>query len=199
MKYHVIAIEREYASGGQEIGEKIAKRLGIPCYGHEILKMAAEENGVNIEFLEDLEEKATSSILYSVHIMTSLANMGKVNRITNASELFVAESNIIRRITQTPAVIVGWCAVDSLRDRKDVLRVFIHADLEARKKRAVESYGIEPDQVGSVLHQADKRRGGYYKINTGMNWKDIDNYHMVLDSGLLGVEKCVDILEQCFT
>lgn len=197
MKYHVIAIEREFASGGQEVGAHIAERLGIPCYGREILKMAAEKTGTSIDYLESIEEKATGSVLYSMYVIASLTNMSR-GGMSSESELFLAESDIIRRLTQTPAVIVGRCAVDSLKDRKDVLRVFIHADAETRKRRAVEHYRIDPGVVDTILKKADKRRAGFYKANTGNNWTDLNQYHLVLDSGQLGIDKCVDILEACY-
>lgn len=196
MKYHVIAIEREFASGGQEIGAQVAKRLGIPCYGREILRMAAEMKGTSLENLESIEEKATGSVLYSMYVIANLTNMSKTV-LSSESELFLAESEIIHKLTQTPAVIVGRCAVDALKDRKDVLRVFIRADTATRKKRGLEVYKIDPANIDAALRRADKRRAGFYKANTGNNWTDLNNYHLVLDSGLLGIEKCVDILEAC--
>lgn len=198
MKYHVIAIEREFASRGQEIGTKLAKRLEIPCYGREILQMAAEKKGTNQEYLETIEEKATGSVLYSMYMLASMTAIGSAKTtMSSESELFLLESDIIRKLTQTPAVIVGRCAVDSLKDRRDVLRVFIHAEEKIRRKHAVEHYKIASENAASALKRADRRRAGYYKSNTGKNWSDPNNYHLVLDSGLLGTETCVDILEKC--
>lgn len=197
MKYHVIAIEREFASGGQQIGAQVAERLGIPCYGREILRMAAKEKGANLEYLEGIEEKATGSVLYSMYMIASMTNMARGSSLSSESELFLAESEIIRKLTQTPAVIVGRCAVDALKDRNDVLRVFIHAGAQLRRERAIEVYHMDPGNVDNVLRRADKRRAGFYKANTGNNWNNLNNYHIVLDSGLLGIEKCADILETC--
>lgn len=194
MKYHVIAIEREFASGGQEIGSRVAKRLGVPCYGREILKMVAEQKGASIGYLEELEEKSTGSMLYSMYV---IANMAKGGPMSGESELFLAESEMIRKLTQTPAVVVGRCAVDSLKDREDVLRVFIRSGAALRRRRAEEVYQIDPAYLDTALRKADKRRASYYKANTGRNWNDAGNYHIVLDSGLLGIDTCVDILERC--
>ena len=197
MKYHVIAIEREFASGGQQIGTMLGERLGIPCYGREILKMAAKEKGPSLEYLEGIEEKATGSVLYSMYMIASMTNIARGSSLSSESELFLTESEIIRRLTQTPAVIVGRCAVDALKDRADVLRVFIHGGIGLRRQRAVDVYKIDPANVDNVLRRADKRRAGFYKANTGCSWNDMNNYHIVLDSGLLGIERCVDILETC--
>lgn len=194
MKFHVIAIEREYASGGREIGRKVAERLGIPCYGREILEMAAKRKGTSVEYLEAIEEKATGSLLYSMYVM---ANLTKGGPMSNEDDLFLTESEIIGKLTQTPAVIVGRCAAHSLRERKDVLRVYIHSGADMRRERAISRYEVDPAVADSWLKRADKRRAGYYKANTGKNWNDINNYHLVLDSGLLGTDKCVDILESC--
>lgn len=207
MRYRIIAIEREYASGGQEIGSKLAEKLGVPCYGREILELAAKEKRVKPEYLESIEEKATGSLLYSMHMLASMTAMAKgnalasntlgSNTLSSEAELFLAESEIIRKLTQTPAVIVGRCAADSLKERKDVLRVFIRANEETRRCRAIEYYHIEPNQARAVLKRADRRRAAYYKANTGNSWSDSRNYHMVLDSGLLGIDICVNILEAC--
>lgn len=194
MKYHVIAIEREFASGGQEIGRRLAEQLNIPCYGREILQMAAEEMNVNLKSLEALEEKAAGSLLYSMYL---LSNFSGDRTLSGEGRLFVKESEIINRLTQTPAVVVGRCAVHSLSDRDDVLRVFIRADRECRRKRAVETYETPEEQVEETLRRADRRRSGYYKVNTGKDWKDNRNYHLTLDSGALGMDKCVEILEAC--
>ncbi len=193
-QFHIIAIEREYASGGHEIGELAAKRLGIPCYGREILQMAAKELGMSVDYLKELEEKSIGSFMYSMYVMASLT---KGNVMWGESKLCFAESEIINRLTQTPAVIVGRCAANSLSDREDVLRVFIHGDEEFRKERAHRVYGIPEESASDTLKRADKRRAGYYKANTGRDWRDSSNYHVILDSGLLGIEKCADILEVC--
>lgn len=193
-QFHIIAIEREYASGGQEIGELAARKLGIPCYGREILQMAAGELGMSVDYLKELEEKSIGSFMYSMYVMASLT---RGNVMSEESRLFFAESEIINRLTQTPAIVVGRCAAHSLSDRKDVLRVFVHADEGFRKERACKVYGIPEEYAADTLKRADKRRAGYYKANTGRDWRNSSNYHMMLDSGLLGVERCADILEVC--
>lgn len=193
-KFHVIAIEREYASGGQEIGRRVAKRLGIPCYGREILDMASKELGMDRSYLEELEEKTVGSFMYSMYVMAGITKGGGMSQ---ESRLFLAESEIIRKLTQTPSVVVGRCAARSLLERQDILRVFIHADTEFRRARAMEEYHIPEPKAMEALKRADRRRNSYYKANTGCDWKDSRHYHMVLDSGQLGIDRCVDIIEAC--
>lgn len=194
MKYRVVAIEREFASGGQEIGRRLAERLKVPCYGREILQMAADEMNIDLRSLEAIEEKAAGSLMYSMYLFS---NFSGDRTLSGEGRLFVKESEIINRLTRTPAVVVGRCAVHSLADRSDVLRVFIRADREYRRKRSVETYEIPRERAEETLRRADRRRSGYYKTNTGKDWKDHGNYHLILDSGAMGMDKCVEILEVC--
>lgn len=194
MKYHIITIEREYASGGNEVGEKTAKRLGIPCYGQEVLERAAEIMNTVPERLLNLEETTSNSYLYSLG-MAARVITGERDGLTEESALYITEERVIKDMAlQGPCVIVGRCAGWTLRERGDVLRVFIHADREFRKKRAVEVYGILPKNAESMLKRYDRRRANFYRANTGMNWADHSGYHLVLDSSTVGIDECVNII-----
>ena len=125
---------------------------------------------------------------------------GKVNNLPETESLNIEESKIINELAfKGSSVIIGHCAGHVLRDRNDVLNIFIHADWEVRKKRAIETYGIEKSKAESVLKKYDKRRANYYTANTNKRWNDISNYHLVLDSGKLGIDKCVDIIISCLS
>ena len=195
-EYHIITIEREYASGGREIGKILAQKLGVPFYGNEILQMAAERTDTTPEYLEHLEETATNSLLYSLYMMAS-ASSGGVGGLSSADRLSLVEGEIIKEIAaQGDCVIVGRCAGWLLRERTDCFNVFIHSDPALRRKRAVECYGIDPKRADSVLRRFDKRRSNFYNANSNRSWKDITGYHMVLDSGRLGVSACADIIAE---
>ncbi len=197
MNYKVIAIEREYASGGTEIGEKLAARLGVPCYGKEILEKAAQKMGISIKELEDLEEKTTSSLLYSIYAMANISS-GEVRMLTKEHELSITESEIIKNLViGNPCVIVGRCAAGIFREDTSVLKVFIQSDMETRKERAVNVYRNDEKNADSLLKRFDKRRNEYYKATVGKDWRDMSSYHMILDSGKLGIDSVVDILETC--
>lgn len=196
MKYQIIAIEREYASGGNEIGEKTAKRLGIPCYGQEVLNRAAEQMNTVPERLLHLEESTSNSLLYSLGMAAKMA-IGERDGLSEEGALYVVEERVIKDMAlQGPCVIVGRCAGWILRDRPDVLRVFIHADREYRMKRAVEVYGIEERNVDSTLKRYDRRRANFYRANTGMSWDDKNGYHLVIDSSAVGIEECVNMISR---
>lgn len=196
MKYKIIAIEREYASGGNEIGEKTARRLGIPCYGQEVLERAAKQMNTVPERLLHLEETTSNSLLYSLSMAAKMA-IGERDGLSEEGALYVVEERVIRDMAiQGPCVIVGRCAGWILRDRPDVLRVFIHASREFRMQRAQTAYGIAERDVENTLRRYDRRRANFYHANTGMSWDDKDGYQVVLDSSELGIDKCVDVISQ---
>ena len=160
MKYNVIAIEREYASGGQEIGRRTAEALGIPCYGREILEIAAQRGGRSPEYLEQLEETATNSLLYSFYRISQQSAQG--NMLSNEDALYLAEWKIIQELAdQGPAVFVGRCASYVLKRRKDLLSVFVRAGVDFRVERAVREYGVERERAvrrkgNPALHRVDR-------------------------------------------
>lgn len=193
MRYSVIAIEREYASGGREIGEKLAEKLGIPCYGQEILEKAAAQIGLPVDELSFLEESMTGSLLFSLNMLASVTS-GRGVDLTKAQKLALVEADIIRDISTNPCVIIGRSAAGLLKDNDNALKVFIHADFETRRERAVGVYRIDPDLTESVLRRNDRRRADYFKAATGAGWKDAKTYHMLLNSGKLGINPAVDIL-----
>lgn len=194
MRYHIITIEREYGSGGTEIGQRLAKELGIPCYGKEILERVAAERGTTAEQLAHMEEKATGSFLYTLAMATNIAT-GVSDGLSEESGLYLAEGKVIKEMaTEGPCIIVGRCAGWILRDRKDILNVFVHADPDYRKKRAVEVYGDSENKVDNLLKRCDRRRNSFYGANTGKCWDDKSGYQLMLDSSKLGIERCVDII-----
>ncbi len=194
MRYNIIAIEREYASGGREIGEKLAKKLDIPCYGRQILDKAAVKLGLSVEQLEEIEETATGNLLFGLYLMSGMMSVEGV-KLTRTQELSIAEAQIIKElVSQGPCVIIGRCATGVLQDHKYALKVFIHADWDSRRERAISVYGDDPSKVDSILKRFDKRRGDFFKSNIGMDWKDPECYHMILDSKKLGIDPIVDIL-----
>lgn len=193
-RFHIITIEREYASGGSQVGKLAGEALGVPVYGREILEMAAREGGTTPDYIEHLEETDTNSLLYSLVAMAKTTR-GQLPQISQTDQLNLLEGKIIQRLAQEgPCVIVGRCAGWVLRERKDVLSVFIHAGRQERLRRAVEEYGVPQEQAAAVLHRFDHRRSNFYHANTGLTWREREGYHMVLDSGLLGVERCTKVL-----
>ena len=193
MKFNYITIEREYASGGSEIGKKVSEILNIPCYGREVLEITAKRRNISVEYIEELEENTSGSILYSLFRMSNAADTPTASEAVNAEEI-----KVIRELASNgPAVFVGRSAAFALKDTPKVLKVFIHASDKFREKRAHDIYGIENDSLKSTIKGYDKKRASYYKSNFGSEWKDYSRYDMVLDSSILGTEKCAAAIAEC--
>ena len=194
----IITVGRQYGSGGRAIGKKLAEALGISFYNREIIELAAKKSGMSEEAFEKVDETAASSLLYS--IATGSYMFGnyvspQVDLPLN-DKLFIMQSEIIKSIAaKESCVIVGRCADYILKDRTDVINIFIHADKETRKKRAINEYGIAPNKVENYLNKIDKKRNTYYNYYTGEKWGYSTNYDLCLDSSLLGIEGCVHIIE----
>jgi len=196
MKYNVITIEREYASGGREIGDRLTKKLGMPCYGKEILEWVAVQQGTTPEQLRHLEETTTNSFLYSIAMASKLSTR-EMSGLSKENELYLAEARKIKELADRGGcILVGRCSSWVLRGREDVLNVFIQADMAFRKKRAVEVDGVDPSKAETTLRKSDKRRSNFYSANTGKKWDDRSEYHLILDSSKLGIDKCVEIISK---
>lgn len=199
MRFRYITIEREYGSGGTKIARSLAEAVGVPCYGHEILEAVAKKQGIPVERINQYEEKATGSLLYAMFVMNRV-QAGDPNMLTAEGKVFLDEQLEIRRLsTKGPAIFLGHCASEALRDQKNLIKVFIHSEDEnVVKKRITEDYGIAPEEVESTRRFYNKKRAGYFRANTGNDWKDLKNYDVVLDSAKLGIEGCVNVLKGIF-
>ena len=195
MSNYVISISREFGSGGRLIGKRLAARLGIPCYDRTLIQKTSEKSGLSPDFIARAEERARSRFHLNIAPIGIGVPTFTHQGIPVSHQAFFAQADVIRELAaEGPCVIVGRCAGWVLREQPHVLNVFIHADRQERLRRAVEEYGIPQDQAASVLHRFDHRRSNFYHANTGRSWREREGYHMVLDSGLLGVELCSQLL-----
>ena len=199
MKFRYITIEREYGSGGTKIARKLSEVCGIPCYGREILEAVAKKQGIPVDRINQYEEKATGSLLYTMFVM-SRVQTGDPNMLTEEGKVFLDEQLEIRRLaTEGPSIFLGHCACDALKDQKGVVKVFIHSENEEEvKNRITKDYGIDQEKVDSIRRYYNKKRAGYFRANTGKEWKDLKNYDVVLDSSKLGIDGCVNLLKGLF-
>ena len=195
-KINVITISREYGSGGREIGEKIAKALNIPFYDKVLIDMIAQDCGMAAGYVEEASEKMTMNQAFNISTLGYYSVSPIVENVQVIGEdIFVSQSKIIKDLAEKePCVIVGRCADYILRERDDVLNVFIHADFEERAKRAVEQYGIEEKNAISVIKKSDKARAKHYAFYCEKKWGNIDNYHLVLNSGKFGIDRSVELI-----
>lgn len=193
----VITIGRQYASGGREVGKKLAKRYDIPFYDNELITRAAKESGFAEETFERAEDKATSSLLYSLAMGINVYGNQDFgfSGLSLDDRIFLAQSDVIRKVAQEgPCVIVGRCADYVLREREDVFNIFIRASMTFRLDRALNSYGIEERKAADFILKNDKRRGNYYSYHVGEKWMNLNNYDLVISSSVMGIDSTVDCI-----
>ncbi len=198
MKKNIITIERQYGSGGSNIGKLTAEKLGVNFYNRQILEMTAERCGISSEYLENAEENVPTSFLYSLLISANPTRAMEEN-LPLSDKVFLMESKIIQEIAEKEKsfVLVGRCGSYILED-KGCFSVYIYADTESRIKRAVEQYDIKENKAESIMKKADKRRETFYNVNTGRVWQDKDQYSLCLNSAELGDELCAEIIVKAF-
>ena len=196
MEWKYMTIEREYGSGGTEIARLLSAQTNTPCYGREILEEVSREQNIPVEQIEDYEETVTNSFLYSIFIMSQAA-AGSSDMLSQDGHIYLAEQDVIRKFaSEGPAIFLGHCAIEALRDRSNVVTVFIRcSDENAKRLRTINKYGIPVSQADSTRKKFDKKRANYYSVNTGRKWDDYTNYDIVLDSGKLGIDGCVEMLK----
>ena len=188
MKQGIITISREFGSGGRTIGKAVAQKLGIPCYDAELITEMAKQSGFAEDYVREAGEYAPGGLLNSM--VTSRAGGP-----TNEDILWQIQCNMVAQLAKKgPCVIVGRCGDYILRDRPDVLKVFVHADMAFRAKRIVEVYGQREESPEQRLKDKDKRRSTYYRFYTGRKWGQLDTYDLMLNSGVLGIEKCTELI-----
>lgn len=192
----VITIGRQYGSGGREIGRRLAKELDIPYYDKELLVEASKQSGICEELFENHDEKPTKSFLYS--LMTGVQTHGGAAPMYLDMPLnhrmFLAQFDAIRKLAgEGPCVVVGRCADYVLRDQKNVINVFLKADMEHRRERAIER-GAEPQKAEETVRKNDKDRAAYYNYYATSTWGDVNNYDLCVDTGKLGYDGAVQLI-----
>lgn len=185
MKKYVITIGREFGSGGKEIAQKLAERLGIKYYDKDLVTLAAKKRGISEEVVADAEEN-----------IPSIWDTNAVGLPIFQDRLYQIQSNIILDIAQqeAPCIIVGRCADYVLRDCPNILNVFIHADKEFRIRRIMDIQSLAYPETKSLVKKTDKTRRAYYQFYTDRKWGTGTDYDILLSSSTLGVDTCVDIL-----
>ncbi len=198
MSLKYVTIEREYGSGGTKIARRLAEECGMLCYGEEILEAVSKKLDIPVEQIQKYEETVSNSFLYTVFMM-SRAQEGNADMLTKDGHIFVAEQQEIKNLAAFgPAVFIGHCASEALKD-KDAIKVFIRSsDKEMKAKRIAEDYGIAERNIESTRNRFDNKRAKYYYANTAKKWDDLTNYDIVLDSAKLGIEGCVSVLKALF-
>jgi len=195
MKKFVIPLARQYGCGGRTVSKMVADKLGIKYYDKELINIAAEQNGVDGEFYKNFDEKAGTKFA-SMFSMSS-ANSYFIpiyNDIQINYKLFYTQADIIKEVAKEPCIIVGRCADYILRDEENVINVFLHANIECRKKRLVEKYGVKDKNISKTIAKADKQRASYYNTYTDLTWGDVKNYNLTINTSHLTLEQVADVI-----
>lgn len=192
--YRYITIEREYASGGNEIGKRLAEELGYGFYDRNILTEAAKRLDIPATYISKLEETKTDSILFNL-AQTALGGSG-ARDLPLAERLFLEEKSIIEEAAKEGnCVIVGRCAGEILKEYSSCLKVFIYADYRQRINRAVHVENLTPEQAEDTLKSFDRKRSSFYHSHSGLVWGNRENFDILLNSSKLGIDTCVQILK----
>ena len=191
----IITIARQYGSGGRQIGELIAKELDIPFYDQNLITLAAEKSDLCHEAAAEADERNANSLLYTLAMgSTAMLHTPHYNMPIN-DKLFLVQSDIIKEAAEKGScVIVGRCADYVLRDRTDVVSVFIHADANIRAKHVAERNGITESEAFSLISKTDRRRANYYNFYTGKRWGETNHYDLCVDAGKIGIENAAKLI-----
>ena len=182
----VITIAREYGSGGRYIGRLVAEKLGIKLYDKEFIEKISENTGLSTEYIESNEQKRTALDNF---------NNGYYSGLNNADDLFIKESNLIKKLANKEScVIIGRCADFILKDNKNVVKVFINNSMENKIKRATEFYGMNKEKAEKEIARINKLRANHYKYYTEREWKDPSNYNICINSDAVGIENAVELI-----
>lgn len=194
MKKNIITISRQFGSGGRTVGHLVAEALNIPFYDKELVEHVALESGFAPKFVEEHGEHSPGKTLLS-YAFAPQGIPGVMNGMSTADFLWHIQcSTILQLADKGPCVIVGRNADYILKDRKDVLHTYIHADTDFRADRIVRLYGESEKSPIARLQEKDKRRKVNYQHYTGRTWGDANNYDISLNTAIIGVEKAAEII-----
>ena len=191
----IITIGRQFGSGGKEVGIRVAKELGIPCYDKELLRAAAKQSGLSEKIFENFDERP-KSLLYSIAMdsyMFSIPGAGVGDSLEQ--QVYLATFDTIRELGQQgPCVIIGRCADYALSDYPNCLRLFLLAPLTERMERVAKRQNISPEKARALIHRTDRRRASYYEYYSSQRWGAVESYDYCLNTSYLGLGGTVELI-----
>lgn len=197
----IITIARQYGSGGREIGEKVAEKLGIPLYDRELITEAANKGNLDESKTQLADESAANSLLYTLAMGSNVlgTTMHFGYKMPLNDKLFLLQSEVIKECaSKSSGVFIGRCADYVLRDEANLFRIFVYGDLDHRQARVAKRHPeLKSSQIIDVINKTDKRRSSYYNFYTGNKWGKYDNYDMAVNSSTLGIEGAAELICSC--
>ena len=193
MAKRIITISREFGSGGRFIGEEVAKKLGITYYDKNIISEIAEKSGLSPEYIQESAELSPKKGLFAY----ALAGRDITGKSVE-DMVYEAQRKVILELAEKEScVIIGRNADFILKDRNDVLNVFIYGDMPEKIQRIMGLYNVEEKEAVKMIADIDKRRMTNYNFYTDQKWGKASNYTLCLNSSQLGHDRCEAIVMEC--
>lgn len=193
MTKRIITISREFGSGGRFIGEQVAKKLGIAYYDKNIINEIAEKSGLSPEYIQESAELSPKKGMFAY----ALAGRDITGKSVEDMVHEIQRKVILERAEREACVIIGRNADFILKDRSDVLNVFIHGDLPEKTKRICQLYNVSEQEAVKMMADTDKRRMTNYSFYTEQKWGKASNYTLCLNSSQLGYDRCEELILEC--
>ena len=194
MVKRIITISREFGSGGRFIGEEVAKKLGIAYYDKNIINEIAEKSGLSPEYIQENAELSPKRGLFA-YAFAGRDMTGK----SVEDMVYEAQRKVILVLAEKePCVIIGRNADYILKDRDDVMNVFIHGDMPEKTQRIMRLHNVEAQEAAKMMADTDKRRMTNYNFYTEQKWGYAGNYMLCLNSSQLGYDRCEKIIMECY-
>ena len=194
MRPSVITISRQFGSGGRQVGAELAQRLGVPFYDKALFEEAAKRSGIHPEHFAQAEQQRGRLFAYLFQ-----NNAAGSFELSLEDKIFLEQAKTIQKLAQEgPCILVGRGANRILEKRGDVLNIFLYAPRDMRLKRITQVYHVPEEQAEKALRDTDRDRAAYLKTYTGQVFGQVENYHLCLDSGTLGIENTVKIIEAVY-
>lgn len=192
---YVIAISRQFGSGGHEIGRKLAEKLGIKFYDKELIAKIAKDSGMSEHLIEYYDEMPTKSLIFSLAMDAYPLSFSEVPL---NQKVYQAQVETIRKIAgEQPCVIIGRCADSILNNCANVVSVFIHADMSAKIERVSDREGLTQDKARDKIIKTDKKRSSFYNFySDDRKWGEANSHDLTLNSSVLGIDNSVELLYQ---
>ena len=198
----VITIGREFGSGGKYIGEKLAEELGMQLYDKEILNKVSEESGIDLKVLEEVDEKQEQSFWYTFarSMYSSADSILMMDEIPSNEKLFIEQAKVIEELSEKEnCIIIGRCSNLILKNRPDVLNVFVYSsdiDFKINRKMKYDNFS-DKNEASKAIQRIDNERAAYYNyFSPTIKWGDKEGYDLMIDTSKYGVEAAIKIIKE---
>ncbi|WP_294126464.1 AAA family ATPase [uncultured Clostridium sp.] len=199
MDNFVVTITRSCGSGGSIIANLLAKQLNIKVYDKELLKLASDDSGINERLFAMVDEDTKKSILYKVskRVYNGELIPPESNDFTSNDNLFNYQAKVLKELAKENSyIVIGRGADYVLRDNKNVIKIFVHANNEECILREMKRLGMERKEAEEWINKTNIYRGIYYRYHTGQKWRDAENYDLILNTSRFSYDECVEIIKK---